>query len=203
MVKKKKEVDYLTEGKLYDVLVSMYGSDKVKQQVTLPNKKRVDYMVEEVDFTDCKGKISLVIEFDGYKHYQSKENINRDLINNRLLIKSGYHVIHIPYFVQVQFAIPYYFNTMDCDNHIAVAYTGYPNGFIDDDCFRPIDFSVHGWYRFIYEIRNYPTPIREDIYSTMTKAEHDIFDMIGSTKECKDMIKLYDSVNFISGVMYG
>ena len=90
-------------------------------------------------------------------------------------------MVHIPYFVQTRFVLPFYFGEFNLKEFtIDPELLKYPNGFIDKNCVRPIDFSVDGWFRFIYEVSNYPTPIREEIHLTMTDDENSLYDMFWS-----------------------
>lgn len=200
--------NYLTEQKLYPLLVNAYGEDRVKRQYRLSNNKRVDYVLEGVniiypdkDSMSYKSKVgNIAIEFDGYRHYQQNSTIERDIENQIILLQDGFHIIHIPYWLQVQIALPYFFCQPQANKIFGFDRTKevYPIGFIDEKCLKPIDFSLPGWRRFVYEVKALPTPLREDVRSTMTLDENDMFD---------DVVKLYSNdelykeLNWISNTL--
>lgn len=55
-------------------------------------RKRPDYRSES---------LKLIVEFDGLQHYTSPSNILRDKENTSFYSELGYHVIRIPYFIQL------------------------------------------------------------------------------------------------------
>jgi very-short-patch-repair endonuclease len=175
---------YLTEQSLYPLLVNAFGETKVKRQFRLSNNKRVDYVIEDADivYPVKLGKFSskpgnIAIEFDGYRHYQQNSTIERDFENQAILLDQGFHIIHIPYWLQAHFALPFFFCCPLADKVFGYDQKDtYPNGFIDSKCLRPSDFSLPGWRRFVYEVSCLPTPIREEVRSTMTLDENFLFD---------------------------
>ena len=195
---------YLTESLLGEYLKNKFGDD-VKTQYRLQNNTRVDFMISGVQMDyDCITDVA--VEFDGYQHYQQGKVIHRDINNQILLKQANIHVIHIPYFVQASFAIPFYFNT----NRPDVFYgndprADFPHGFVDSKCVHPIDFSYTGWYRFVYEVYHYPTPIREQIRVTMTSEENNIFDRVFSDIQTSNVTPAtpYVESDWISKCMFG
>lgn len=55
-------------------------------------RKRPDYRSE---------LLKLIVEFDGLQHYTSPSNILRDKENTSFYVGLGYHVVRIPYFIQL------------------------------------------------------------------------------------------------------
>lgn len=45
--------------------------------------------------------LKMIIEFDGLQHYTNPENIRKDRANQPIYESFGYHVIRIPYFIQL------------------------------------------------------------------------------------------------------
>jgi len=46
-------------------------------------------------------KLKLIVEFDGVQHYQKPDVIRKDKDNQKIYEKFGYHVVRIPYFIQM------------------------------------------------------------------------------------------------------
>ena len=46
-------------------------------------------------------RLKLIIEFDGFQHYQKPERIKADIENQKLYESCGYKVVRIPYFIQL------------------------------------------------------------------------------------------------------
>lgn len=166
----KSKPNYLTEEGLYEILSSKYGADGIERQYKL-GRKKIDFFIPKID---------TFIEFEGAQHYQKKSQIDRDHAVHEEIV-NWYRIVHIPYFVQTRFVLPFYFDEYSFKDYtIAPELLKYPNGFIDENCVRPIDFSVDGWFRFIYEVSHYPTPIREEIRGSMSDAENEIYDRFWS-----------------------
>lgn len=192
---------YLTEQKVGKYLRNRYGEESVISQYQV-GKTRVDFFLKHVEFnfkTDTPfPNTNVFVEFDGNHHYQQKTTMNRDIKNQIKLLNDGFHIIHIPYFVQADFVFSFYFNTTTPEDFYKDVEI-YPHGFVDKKCIRPIDFSFDGWKRFIYEYYSYPTPIRDEIYWTLTKNEISIFNEM--QKYRKDIDDMYDSISWISYCM--
>lgn len=199
------DMKYLNEDSLYTILVSKFGDDKVTRQYKL-GKKRVDFLVKGILLPDKTSIGDIAVEFDGAAHYQKESQIYRDIEVHVELMKQDIHVIHIPYFVQSSFALPFYFNDGDLESfHVDKELLQYPNGFIDKKCIHPIDFSVLGWHRFVYEKSGYPTPIRESINETMTELELNIYSVISNDKLIKncDFNLMYDEIEWMTDCLWG
>lgn len=107
----------------------------------------------------------LVVEFDGYQHYTNPTTILRDYRKDIVLVKDGYNVIHIPYFVQL--------NESVSANLFGEYVTGdpsgfvdYPHGFVDDKATLPSHFCTLGVERFINDLNRF-SYIADDIWSSL------------------------------------
>lgn len=175
-------MNYLTEQSLKPILETRF--DNVVTQHRLENRKIVDFYMPDD---------KLVVEFDGSRHYQEFKTIERDLQNNLLLTRHGIRVVHVPYWLQAEFVMPFYFGNREYRH----SEEPYPNGFVDKKCVRPMDFSIQGWDRFVYELSALPKPIREEVQETMTIDEINTFDYISSTRPW--LFEVYDSLQWMSG----
>ena len=187
---------YLTEEGLYEILSSKYGANSIIRQHKV-GRKKIDFFIP---------KINTLVEFEGAHHYQKRSQIDRDLAVHEAAVESGRRMVHIPYFVQTRFVLPFYFGEFNLKEFtVDPELLKYPNGFIDKNCIRPIDFSVDGWFRFIYEVSHYPTPIREEIHLTMTDDENSLYDMFwfGGNMADGEIYLQYDDLEWLSGCQFG
>lgn len=144
---------YLTEKTLTDFL-SILSDDWIHNK-TVPDserKSRPDYRSE---------KLKVIVEFDGYQHYNSTARILADITNTEAYEKLGYRVIRIPYFIQLdQRTIKTLFGVdMDYTN-------GYPHGFISNTALLPCDFCELGLERFEKDLGVFSC-VAEDIISSL------------------------------------
>lgn len=87
---------YLTEIKLKDILITIFGSENVKSQfpVKIKNKTyKIDYKVIIQDYL-------LFIEFNGYGHYTKSSTQVRDLIIQDYCDENQIRFIELPYWLQ-------------------------------------------------------------------------------------------------------
>ena len=87
--------NYLTEDSLEEFLKQIYPNKEIIRNKIVPNsnlKSRPDFRIEEEKF---------IVEFDGYRHYNSYETQLRDEIKYHHYTYIGYKVIRIPYFIQL------------------------------------------------------------------------------------------------------
>lgn len=197
---------YLTEELLKQYLINHFGASNIKDQYRLQGNYRVDYVIENVSFNFETNvptpNINIAVEFDGYQHYQSTAVIKRDIKKHILLNDMGFHVIHIPYFLQAADVFPFYFNTTTPKSFYGDIDPTYQNGFVDSKCIHPIDFSIPGWMRFIYEFRQYPTPVRDEIYETFNDFEKELYSKMSSLYG-EEAEELYDGINWVTHCMWG
>lgn len=158
--------NFLNE-KLLGLYVKYIFEEKLGYEVIhnkkLPNIKelyRPDYRIE---------KIKLIIEFDGYQHFTNNKNIITDQIKDELYEKLGYRVIRIPYFIQLSHdVLERLFNDYILDDIVIDLHkirSKYPQGFIDDKCVLPCEFTELGFKLFNKYIDLFD--VREDVYSSL------------------------------------
>ena len=196
MCAKKTNPDYLTEDGLYDVLSAKYSKTSITRQYRI-GRKQIDFFIQD---------INTFVEFEGAHHYQKRSQIDRDLDLQDYIVGSGFRMVHIPYFVQVGFVLPFYFGEFSPEDYVTNDnLLAYRNGFIDKKCVRPIDFSVDGWFRFIYEVSHYPTLIREEIRSTMSDDENEIYNKFWADGQIKDYdcYGQYEDLKWLHGCHFG
>lgn len=120
-----------------------------------------DYKIRP-DFISDKHMV--VIEFDGYRHYNTSSVIIKDQLKDKMYRNMGYFVIRIPYFIQLDSrVIEYLFWEMTTDYS---DFNTYPHGFIDSKALLPSDFCSLGINRFIDDLKQY-TIVRNDILRSM------------------------------------
>lgn len=162
---------HLTEDKLYDLLVNLYGSEKVQRQFKI-GKYRVDFLID--------GK--LAVEFDGYRHYCEWSTIDRDMKVFELLNNQGIELFHVPYFLQAAWVCEALGFNEQAGSH-------YPNGFIDKKALRPKDFSLRGLATFVLQLRTFSDKTQEEILITMDEidmeAYHIMLKLINAEPETK------------------
>jgi len=91
-------------------------------------------------------EFNLVIEFDGWRHYQQSKLILADRFKDLTYKNMGLSVKRLPYFVQLDTKIvAYLFGKWATDTS---AFNSYPHGFIDPSALLPADFSELGVSKF-------------------------------------------------------
>ncbi len=106
----------------------------------------------------------VIVEFDGFQHYQNVDNIKTDRLKDKVYSEMGYKIIRIPYFVQPsKETLKYYF---DIDKNIELQY---PHGFIIYDSTPPTNFCALGLDRFIDEFEQFPDSVKRDIVKSLRK----------------------------------
>lgn len=143
---------YLTEELLGDFLKEFYTSEWIRNKQFIEGKIRPDYRNDTEH---------LIIEFDGYLHYTKASQVIRDKEKDILYRKHGYHVIRIPYFIQLSNeTIKLLLNkNLNCIFH-------YPHGFIDSKAVLPCDFCELGVQRFLQDLDKY-TIVKNDIIKSL------------------------------------
>ena len=143
---------FLTEEILLDYLKIIYpGYEWVHDKQFIKGRKvRPDYRCEE---------LKIIVEFDGYNHYNSTSRIISDINNTGLYESFGYKVVRIPYFVQMSsVVIKHLFNV-----EINIEQT-FPHGFISNASsdLLPCDFNSLGIKRFEKDLERF-SYIKDDI----------------------------------------
>lgn len=145
-----KEGEHLTEAKLGQMLELLVGKENLQRQYKIENYK-VDFLVW--------GK--LVIEFDGFRHYNVSKVIERDYKVTGLCKNNGFDFMSVPYFIQW----PYVCKVLGY-NEEDFGYR-YPNGFISEAALTPKDFNIQGLIKFVFQLRSFTEEIRDNILETM------------------------------------
>lgn len=149
--------NYLTEELLGKFLEERF-KEKFIHDKAVPNSNtrlRPDYRSDD---------LMLIIEFDGYKHYNSSKVILNDSIKNKVYINLGYTIIRIPYFIQLdKRIIELLFGDLVKDKS---DFNNYPHGFIDKNALLPADFCILGMYRFMDDQVKF-SAVLEDIINSL------------------------------------
>lgn len=149
--------EYLNEENLYSFLKERFKTDIIKNE-TIPTIKRrfkPDFRIEEK---------KLIIEFDGYGHYTSPENILRDIEKDEILLQNKYEIIRIPYFIQLdEKVIKHLFGNYITNKH---SFNDYPHGFIDKKVICPASFCELGINKFLKDLDDFYY-IKDDIIQSL------------------------------------
>lgn len=152
---------YLTEGSLGDYLAIIYPNVDFFRDRMVPEsglRNRPDYRSEQ---------LKLIVEFDGWRHYSSAENVLTDDTKDRVYSTMGYNVVRIPYFVQMSAAVVFELFGVKTD----IEQT-YPHGFIDPQALLPADYCQMGIDKFLIDIHDKFKFISVDIIKSIrTKIE--------------------------------
>lgn len=164
--------EYLTEKSLGNILRDVFGPAAVQTQYKV-GKFKADYFVRGAGH---KGH-GAAVEFDGYRHYNNTDNVLRDTHFNNECSYQGIEAIRIPYFVQYDVIMPYYFGI---GYRPVCSGAAYPCGFIDTNTLHPRDFCILGLCRFILEMSAFPKTIREDVYESMNHLDRAVYEALRS-----------------------
>ena len=143
---------YLKQDKLECALREIVGSNSWRgREVRLPvGKRRWDMSYE------LNGKVN-VVEFDGDEHYRNTLKIKADEEKDKIACEHGYHVIRIPYWVQLTTeTLRHYFNLS------ALIQQDFPHGFIATKIF-PASYCELGLSRFQRELESLPSAVRNAV----------------------------------------
>lgn len=130
---------YLVEQTLIEYLHLIFPNidDWTHNKKFKDTRFRPDYLSES---------LKLIVEFDGYQHYQNPYVIARDTYKNELYENAGYTIIRIPHFIQMETnSIKYFFNK---DVELPM---GYKHGFrlSGAKCFPPSMMTELGIIAFL------------------------------------------------------
>ena len=106
----------------------------------------------------------LIVEFDGYRHYNSYNTIKDDNKKDYIYSNMGYTVVRIPYFVQLdEYVIETLFGNYTKDY---TRYNNYPHGFISELALLPVDFNEVGMAKYRNDLNRFNkiSHIIEDSY---------------------------------------
>ena len=134
--------EYLTEKSLRLALEQIFPNNEIISNRKFKNYKfKPDYVIHDH---------KLVIEFDGYRHYNDAKTIINDEVKDTLIESEGYRMIRIPYFVQLTSEIVYgLFNEyIDKPFEYYNDFNNYPYGFVDKKAMLPANFCQLGIDKF-------------------------------------------------------
>lgn len=154
-------MSYLTECNLKLFILDNLKHFSSSEEDVLFNKKLNGF------FPDILLKVdNLVLEFDGYFHFNSYKQQQRDLKKDSVFKANNLKVIRIPYFIQLSsLSIKYFFNI-----NLDFSQT-YNHGFIDKKALRPCDFNSFGLGILKKYLTSIPEEISNDIVKTLTSYE--------------------------------
>lgn len=147
-------MSYLTEQKL-PIYLNILSDDWIHDK-SIPNsntRSRPDYRSEH---------LKMIVEFDGYHHYNNAKRIKADYNNDKIYSELGYVVVRIPYFVQMDSLV--FRALFKTELNIA---ENYPHGFIDDKALLPCDFCELGILRFQCDLERFGC-IKKDILQSIS-----------------------------------
>ena len=160
------QVTYLTEENLIDYLAVIFPNVEWIHNKTFPGYKfRPDYRNDG---------LKIVVEFDGYQHYTQVKNIIKDQEKDIIYTETGYKIIRIPYFVQIETRTIAGLFDKTIERELS-----YPHGFIANNStlVLPADFCELGVDRFISDLEKFHY-IKDDI----VKSLKDKVDLLGDKR---------------------
>ena len=118
-------------------------------------------------------ELNLIVEFDGTPHYQDANIILADKMKDEYLAKAGYHVVRIPYWIQLSTSAIYALfepvaNYITCPRDVDVCTL--PYSFFNPDTKDPgLSISVGsmcelGRERFVQELQRLPDELQFQVY---------------------------------------
>lgn len=152
--------DYLTEKSLENYLEEIFPEHEFIRDKVVPNseiRKRPDYRNDE---------LMLIVEFDGYGHYNQPDNILIDVYKDDVYRDMGYEIVRIPYFIQMSKGVVKLLFDRDIDIEQV-----YPHGFIDEKAMLPAYFCELGINRFQKDLDRFEMFKKEIIKSLDDKYE--------------------------------
>ena len=148
---------YLTEFKLKDfITLNIMKFNTLKEEILF--NKKLDKFYPDIYLP----KDNLIIEFDGYSHFNSIKTQKLDIAKNEYCKLNSLRIIRIPYFIQLsKESIRHYFN-------IDIEYAqSYSHGFIDNKALRPDDFNLIGLNLFKNILGSVPSGIKLEILKSI------------------------------------
>ena len=143
---------YLVQSKLEHALQAIVGAGNWKgREVRLPTGRW------RWDMSCQAGDRAMVVEFDGDEHYRNTLKIQVDEQKDRIAAEYGYHVVRIPYWVQLTTETLLHYFGLSANIH-----QDFPHGFITTKVF-PASFCELGILRFEQELYSLPASVREAV----------------------------------------
>lgn len=144
-------MNYLTESRLGHLLSAQ---TEVVPQFKL-ERYRVDFILP---------RQNVLLEFDGFRHYQDPAVIERDSKVNAIAEGEGYTLIRIPYFVQWCSSVA---KRVGLRGPIRPSY---PHGFIDPKALLPAAFCLRGLTRFQWDLQQFPE-LKDEILGSLCSVD--------------------------------
>jgi hypothetical protein len=151
---------FLTEKTLCEFSLEHIDSEGICDKVFPDSRFRPDFRSE---------RTKLIIEFDGYSHYTNSKTIIRDREKDLLFRKSGYRVIRIPYFIQLDEKV---MRDLFSEYVCSFRFTEYPHGFHDKKAVLPADFCSLGVQRFKTDLTRFSYVKYPILKSLLAKRKH-------------------------------
>lgn len=146
---------YLTEKSLGHYLTDIFETPFINNQQI--GRYRVDWY---------SPKLSIGVEFDGYRHYTDSMNQFRDRVKDCFLQSLDINVMRIPYFIQL---------SQETINSLLLfkgTFTKewqqeYPHGFIDPKALLPANFNEMGVRQFIRDLNRVQLTVKREIINSL------------------------------------
>lgn len=177
---------YLTKSKLVEFLKGFWHNKDL-----LTNKKVPEltgkYRPDITNITD-----GIIVEFDGYRHYNTSKVIYSDKVRDTYFLDNGYRVFRWPYFVQLETRSLK--ALLDIDHEIEQVC---PHGFIDKKAMLPADFCIAGLNRFCnFMDKLSDKTIYFEIMNSLSTNRDNMNIVIPSVDDC---LKLVNRIELING----
>lgn len=175
-------MSYLTEQKLKEILDTSKYTFSHNKQLCKGIQYRPDFKCDE---------LMLIIEFDGYHHYNNTKTQLRDKEKLTLYDNMGYTLVRIPYFIQLTEEVyeQLFVNKgydLDIDRSILVTY---PHGFHDSKALMPSDFNIVGLDLFMKQMAREFRPQQYEVFDSLK----------GNFKYLHTMMPMENLVTYING----
>lgn len=164
--------NYLNEKLLGIYLKYIFYSHEIVCNRVVPNseiKNRPDFRIDS---------LKLIVEFDGYMHYNCTKTILKDNRTTKIWGELGYEVIRLPYFIQMNNQTLNIFYNILGENIDVDILSNYKLGFIDCKALRVKDFCLYGLFRFIEYLKGLDNDSVNEICGTLDDIDKSILDII-------------------------
>lgn len=160
--------NYLNEKLLEIYLKYIFYNHEIIHNKVVPNsgiKNRPDFRIDS---------LKLIVEFDGYMHYNCTKTILKDTRVTQIWESLGYKVIRLPYFMQMnKQTLNIFYNILNENIDIDIL-SNYKLGFIDCKALRVKDFCLYGLFRFIEDLKGLDSDSVNEICDTLDDIDKSI-----------------------------
>jgi len=170
-------MSYLTESKLNEILDTSEYTFIHNKQLCKGIQYRPDFKCDD---------LMLIIEFDGYHHYDNTKTQIRDKEKHSLYKDMGYTLIRIPYFIQLTEKVyeQLFINEgydLGIDRSTLVTY---PHGFHDPKALMPSDFNIVGLDLFMKQMAREFRPQQYEVFDSLVED----FEYLHAMKPMKNLV---------------